>query len=187
MDAEPDLPARRVVPRGLDSVEGEGDGRHHRIAMRLEEIGGRHERVADRLDLLQRVPVGDPFQVERQAVEVRHDLLRRMALAVAGEIHEVPEHDHDVLETPRRDAIARAEFAHRLRRQQRVQQLVRPPPLAIDLRQMLRLPIVQALALERSADPRPQQDRVERLRQIVLGTQLDTANDAVQLGDRARS
>ena len=65
-----------------------------------------------------------------------------------------------------------------------MQQLVGARTLPLDLGQVLGLPVVQALALERGADARPEQHRVERLRQIVLGAELDAADHAVQLRDR---
>ena len=41
--------------------------------------------------------------------------------------------------------------------------------------------IAQALLLEAGADPRPEQHAVERLRQIVLGAELDAADHALDL------
>ena len=51
------------------------------------------------------------------------------------------------------------ELAHRRRGQDGVQQLVGAPPLRLDLGKVRRLAVVQALALQARADPRPQQHR----------------------------
>jgi hypothetical protein len=46
------------------------------------------------------------------------------------------------------------------------------------------LAVAQPLLVERGVDPRPQQDRIERLRQVVFGAGLDRTHDAVELVER---
>ena len=61
-----------------------------------------------------------------------------------------------------------------------MQQAVRPLPLPVDLGEMRRFAIVQALALQRCPDARAQQHRVERLLQIVFGAELDAPDHALE-------
>jgi hypothetical protein len=41
--------------------------------------------------------------------------------------------------------------------------------------------VTQPLLLQAGADPRPQQDRIERLGEIVVGARLDAADDRIEL------
>ena len=52
-----------------------------------------------------------------------------------------------------------------------------------DLLEVLALEVVEALARDAGVDARAQQDRAERLGQVVVGAELDAAHDAVGLLD----
>ena len=80
--------------------------------------------------------------------------------------------DHDLAIVETRDDLAGQDVA---------QQDLVFLPLQLDPFQVAALAIAPALALQAGADPRPQQDGVERLRQIVLCAALDAPDHAVGL------
>ena len=97
------MPTRSCQPawtsaRRLSHVEGAADACHHWVGVRLEQIGGRHERVAHRLDFLEAIVGRDLFEFGDQTVETGDHLVRRVALAIGREPHEIAEQHGHVLD-----------------------------------------------------------------------------------------
>jgi hypothetical protein len=147
--------------------------------------------AVDGLDLLEAVRADQLLAGAGQLIQIRDHLLGRVPLAVRGEAHDVAEQHHDAIVALRGHAIMRLELGDRRGRQDGVQQAIGAGPLALDLlhlaldpREIRHLLIAPALLLETGADPRLEEHRVERLRQVVVGAELNAAHHAVYVVER---
>ena len=152
--------------------------------MALKQVGGGHQAVADGLDLLEAMLVHQRFAVFDQTIEIGDHLLGRMRVGIAGEANDVGEQHDDPLVAPRRDPVRRLELGHSGLGQDGVKQAIGAFALPLDLAPIGDFAVVPAFLLEAGSDARFQQNRIEWLRQIVLGAELDAPDGAAQLIER---
>ena len=104
VDADAHRPAAGQGGGGLDDGEAAAGGGERRLGVGLEQVGGGEDGVADGVDLLQAVRRGEVLAGAGEAVELGHDLLGRVPVAVAGEAHHVGQQHGHALEAAGGDA-----------------------------------------------------------------------------------
>src|ERR1022692_4346286 len=100
-----------------------------------------------------------------------------MLVAVGGKTDQAAEEDADRLEAARLDSVGGLQLVGHVRRQNDPQEIFGALLLFLDLAQVRNLPIAEALLFESGADASAQKDRVERFGDVILGAQLDAADD----------
>ena len=94
-----------------------------------------------------------------------------------GESRDVGEKHSDVLDPARPHLAFCFEFSRDAGGQDDLQQVVRAIPLALDGGEVSSFAVTETLRLETGGDASLQQDRIERLGQVVLGTERDRVSD----------
>src|SRR5467141_3358985 len=107
-----------------------------------------------------------------------------MLIEITSKDHDVAEEHTYVLEATRLDAICRLQFLGDILGQNDVKQFLRTLLLLLDLAQVGDFAVPQPLFFQPGANPRPQEDRVEWLGDVILGSELDTMYDAFDLVQR---
>src|SRR5262249_8701781 len=183
----PDVDPNAQVPvggqrlGGRDHLQAAAHAVEHRVLDAVQQSAGGHEGVANGLDLLHLVTQGTVLPGLDQTLEMRDDLFRAVPVAVGREAHDVGEEDRHFVVTPWPDPVGCLQLLDDLVGQDHVQQLVGAALLPLDLFQVAGLAIAEAFLLQAGSDAGSQQHRVERPRQVVIGTHLDAADDTVHL------
>jgi hypothetical protein len=92
----------------------------------VQQAGGRHEGISDRLDLFESVSFHDFLEGGDQGLELADDPLRRVAVAVFREAHDIAQQHGYILVPPRLRPAFRLEVANNAFRQEAV--VPRPSP-----------------------------------------------------------
>ena len=154
------------------------------VGLRLGNAGGDHIGVADGLDLLHFQFGGEPVERGKDAAEKIDGAVGRQTLAQRRETDHVAEQDGRGGDAVGDGGLAVAHARHDALRQNVEKERLGAVLFPLEIGDELLFAVAQPLALQRGADARAQQDRIERLGQIVFGAGLDAAHHAVDLVER---
>ena len=105
-------------------------------------------------------------------------------MAERGKPDQIAKQDRGFRDAVGNHHLAAAHAIDNALRQDVQKQRLGPALFLFELNDEFLLPVTQPFFLQRGADARLQQRRVERLAQIVFGAGLDAAHDAVDLVER---
>ena len=154
------------------------------VGLRFGNPGSRHVGVADGLDLLHLEFRGQAIEGGEDFAEKVDGPVGRQCLAERGEPDDVAEQDRRLGDLVGDGGFAAPHAVDDPLRQDVEQQGFRTLLLPLQVGDEFLLPVAQPFPLQRRADAGAQQDRVERLGEVVLGAGFDAAHRAVKLVER---
>ena len=157
------------------------------VRTRRRQAADDHVRVADRFDFFQMMQFGEPVKFGKNLVQHAHQFGRRHMGRQFGKTAQVGEQNRGVGETVGNGALALFEPVGDRLRQYVQQQAFRLFPLRAQLFEVGLFVVAKPFLFQTSVDAGIEQDRIERLGQIILRADFDATHDAIlQLVERRK-
>src|SRR5262249_44937346 len=151
------------------------------VRQRLGQPAGDHIGVADGLDFFEPLLLDGDVEALEYGGQYFQDAIRREAGRQRSKSDEIREQDGRIVKPICDDGFTGSHARHDVLRQDVEQQGFRAQLLRAQLLEMLLLAVAQPFLFQTRVDFWAQQNRVERLRQIVFRSRLDAPYRAVEL------